>query len=128
MSDKGTKETHENAHIVKESHKSLFDNKENQIMLLKALFKYGYSNFPLEAFPSMSTEEVDEAIRVTLKKLHAIFKNTPSLIHWLHGGLFDSTESVPMALLFIEWYEQHPSQEDNPECNFRYYILFNTLH
>ncbi|XP_019697395.1 uncharacterized protein LOC105184012 isoform X2 [Harpegnathos saltator] len=31
-----------------------------------------------------------------------------------------------MALLFIEWYEQHPFHQDNAECDFReiYHFLY----
>lgn len=121
MSDnKATKETDENTSILIESHKLPFKKREDQIMLLKALFKYGYPNLSFESFPLMSPEAVNEAIKITLEKLHNVFQNIPSLVHWLHGELFKNVESIPMALLFIEWYEQHPSHQNNTECNFRY--------
>lgn len=120
MSDnKTTKKTNENEILI-ESHKLPFKKKEDQIMLLKALFKYGYPNLSFESFPLMSPEALNETIKITLEKLGNVFQNIPSLVHWLHGGLFKNAESVPMALLFIEWYEQHPSHQDNTECNFRY--------
>lgn len=120
MNDKGaTKGTNENISTLKGADELLFD-KDDQIRLLKILFRYGYPDFPLNSFPNIPVEKVHEAMKAMLDKLHVLFKSTPSLVHWLHGGLFRNTESIPMALLFIEWYEQHPSQEDDQECNFRY--------
>ncbi|XP_014471738.1 PREDICTED: uncharacterized protein LOC106742895 [Dinoponera quadriceps] len=125
MSNEETNETIEDDLILEDLHKFPFSKKEEQMKLLKILFKYGY---PLETFPNMmSAEKFEEDIKITLEKLHIIFKEMPSLVHWLQSKLFENTESVPMALLFIEWYEQHPLHKNNhAECNYReiYHFLY----
>ncbi|XP_019697391.1 uncharacterized protein LOC105184012 isoform X1 [Harpegnathos saltator] len=126
MSNNRTKkETYENDAILNNVAKLLSKKKEDQILLLRSLFKYGYPNFPLESF-SVPREEIQKVLKIRLDELRIIFQDTPSLVHWVHGGLFKSNESIPMALLFIEWYEQHPFHQDNAECDFReiYHFLY----
>lgn len=98
-----------------------FGNKENTITVLNALFRHGRRDLPFSIIPSMREyySKIDSALKLT----EIAVKDKASIVHWLRSGLFEENEcNVPLALLFIAWYEQYPSsdQENAMECNFRY--------
>lgn len=101
-----------------------FDNKENTIMILNALFRYGRRDLPFNIIPGMSKKEYHSKMDSALKLAETAVKNKPSLVDWLRSGLFEENEcNVPLALLFIAFYEQHPSSDQKDmECDFRYDI------
>lgn len=110
--------------LTKDKNVSSLSKKEDMIMLLNALFKYGYSNLPSSILPNMSEEERYSALQSILEQTKIAVKKKSSIIDWLNSGIFDNDEySVPMALLLIGLYEQYPlSEQRNEECNFRYDI------
>lgn len=99
-----------------------FGNKENTIMILNALFRHGRQDLPFNVIPGMKEyySKMDSALKLT----EIVVKDKPSIVDWLRSGLFEENEcNVPLALLFIAWYEQYPSSDqENVECNFRYNI------
>lgn len=99
-----------------------FDNKENTIMILNALFRYGRRDLPFNIIPDMSKKEYHSKMDSALRLTETAVKNKPSLVDWLRSGLFEENEyNVPLALLFIAFYEQHPSPDQKDmECDFRY--------
>lgn len=106
----------------------LFNNKEYTIALLRNILKHGYSDLLFSAFSGISIKEIHAAIKKISDDTQVTMKDRPSIIHWLRCGLFESTETcVPLALLFIEWYEQHPSNLESEECNFRYILSFTNF-
>lgn len=101
-----------------------FGSKENTIMILNALFQHGHRDLPYNIIPGMSMKEYHSKMDSALKLSESAVENKPSIIAWLRSGLFEDNDGhVPLALLFIAWYEQRlsPDQED-VECNFRYDI------
>lgn len=99
-----------------------FGNKENTIMILNALFRHGRQDLPFNIIPGLKEyhSKMDSALKLT----EIAVKDKPSIVDWLRSGLFEENEcNVPLALLFIAWYEQYPSSDqENIECNFRYDI------
>lgn len=119
--------------ITKDKKEFSFSKEEDLIMLLNAIFKYGYSNFPSIILPDMSKEERHSAIHSALKEAKIAIDKKPSIIEWLNSGIFDNDGyNVPLALLLIGLYEMCPLCEQKSEkCNFRYGIekkIFNFLH
>lgn len=105
-----------------------FGGKKNVVSILDALFKHGRGNLPFSVIPGMSVTECQSAMDSALGSTETVVKNKPSIINWLRGGLFEANEcNVPLALLFIALYEQHPVPYDkNVECDFR--ELYHFLH
>ncbi|XP_071648925.1 uncharacterized protein [Temnothorax longispinosus] len=107
-----------------------FGDKENTIMILNALFRHGCQDLPFNVIPGMSMKEYHSKMESALELTETAVKNKPSIVDWLRSGLFEEDEcNVPLALLFIALYEQHPSPEDDREdveCNFR--ELYQFLH
>lgn len=98
-----------------------FSNKEDMILLLKALFKYGYSELSPILLPDMSKEACYFAIQSAFERVKIPTNKKPSIIDWLNSGIFDKDEcNIPLALLFISLYEQPLSKQENQECDFRY--------
>jgi len=109
---------HEN--IVADENKPS-NNDDDMIALLNAIFTHGSLDLPPGILPYKSAEERQSVIKSICEQIKDI-KDRPTIINWLQSGLYMNEElNVPLALLLIGWYEQHPSQQDE-ECNFRYVI------
>jgi len=115
------KMTDENEDIMESKRNSLFSRKEDMIALLKALFKHGYSELPFDILPGMTTEEQEAAISAAFQRVKNAVKDRPLIVNWLHSKLFEDNDyKVPLALLFIELYEERLSlDQQKAECNFR---------
>lgn len=115
--------TENNEDVTKSEVNSPFSHKEEMIVLLKTLFKQKeYSDSSFDILPGMSTEEQHAAIASTFQRVKNAVKDRPSIVNWLHSKLFEDNDFlVPMALLFIELYEEHssPDQEKRSKCDFR---------
>ncbi|XP_029176845.1 uncharacterized protein LOC114944947 isoform X2 [Nylanderia fulva] len=123
-------ETRSNKTIQKDKSQPSFNNKEGMISLLNAVFKYGYSDLSPTILPDMSKEECYSAIQSVFEQAKIATDQKPSIIDWLNSSIFDECGdkcNVPLALLFISLYEQHPlSEQENQECDFReiYFFLY----
>lgn len=103
-----------------------FKTAEQQVELIKALFNHGYDGFSLNSLSGIPAEALELAINETREQLETFYRNKPSITSWLSSALFKDCPTLPLALLFIEWYDQHPSNSTTRECNFRYvYSNFN---
>jgi hypothetical protein len=106
--------------IVAEENKSSSQD-DNIIALLNAIFTHGSLDLPSDVLPYKSVEERQSVIKSICEQIKNI-EDKPMIVNWLESGLFMNEElNIPLALLLIGWYEQHPSQKDE-ECNFRYAI------
>ncbi|XP_019883559.1 uncharacterized protein LOC105252306 [Camponotus floridanus] len=115
-----------NKPITKDTNEFSFSKEEDLIMLLNAIFKYGYSNLPSTILPNMSEEERHSALQSALEKAKIAIDKKPSVIEWLNSSIFDNDEyNIPMALLLIGLYELCPlCEQRNEKCNFREIYLF----
>lgn len=108
-----------------------FGNKKDTIMILNALFRHGRWDLPFNIIPNMSMNEYHSKMDSALKVTEIAVKDKPSIVDWLRSGLFEENEcNVSLALLFIAWYEQHPSpDQEDVECNFRelYHFLYKMI-
>ncbi|EZA54846.1 hypothetical protein DMN91_006877 [Ooceraea biroi] len=107
-------------------------SKENDfIALLKTIFRRGYPDLPSDILPGKSAEERQFAIKLLHEQAKRVLEIKPTLVNWLQSGLFvDEEFNVPLALLLIEWYEQHPTPyQENGECNFReiYHFIYKMV-
>lgn len=120
-----TRQNHSEA-ITKENNEPPFSKKEDMIVLMNALFKYGYSNLPSTILPDMSKEERHSELQLALERSKIALNKKPSIIDWLNSGIFGDDEyNIPLALLLIGLYEQYPlSEERKEESNFREIYLF----
>lgn len=100
---------------------SPFSQKKDLIVLLKTICTYGYPDLPFDIIlPDMSEEEQDAEILSLFKRVENAVKDRPSMVNWLRSKLFEDDYKVPLALLFIELYENHSmSDQGKTECNFR---------
>jgi len=104
--------------IVAEENKSSSQDADI-IALLNAIFTHGSLDLPPGELPYKSVEERQSVIKSICEQIKNI-KDKPMIVNWLQSGLFMNEElNIPLALLLIGWYEQHPLQKDE-ECNFRY--------
>ncbi|XP_012230388.1 uncharacterized protein [Linepithema humile] len=119
--------TNKNDDVMNEISSS-FKNKEDMIALLKALFVHGYSDHPFDILPGMSTEEQHAAISSTFQRIENAVKDRPLMVNWLQSKLFEDNDcKVPLALLFIQLYEERSSlDQEKTKCNFReiYHFLY----
>lgn len=119
-----------NKTITKDKKEFSFSKEEDLIMLLNAIFKYGYSDFSSIVMPDMSKEERLSVIESALKEAKIAIDKKPSIIEWLNSGIFENDESnIPLALLLIGLYEICSLCEQKSEkCNFRYGTEKKTLN
>ncbi|XP_011874468.1 PREDICTED: uncharacterized protein LOC105565681 [Vollenhovia emeryi] len=106
-----------------------FGNRLSTIMLLNALFRHGRRDLPFNVIPDRTAQECSSEMDSVLKLTKDLAENKPSLVDWLHSGLFQQDEyNVPLALFLIALYEQRlqPDQKDDIECDFR--ELYQFLH
>ncbi|XP_012536729.1 uncharacterized protein LOC105836915 [Monomorium pharaonis] len=98
-----------------------FGSRKHTLTILNALFNRGHQNvFPEDIIPGISPQEYHSKMNSTFEFTKNVVKDTASIVHWLNNGLFLEDEcNIPMALLFIAWYEQHPTPRKNVECDFR---------
>lgn len=120
----GTENRH-NESMSDESEQA-FSKEEDVIQLLRFIFRHGYSDLPSVILPDKSAEERESAIQSLHEQARTNVVDKPTVVDWLQSGLFtDENSNVSLAMLFIEWYEQHSPMsrtQANGECNFRYSI------
>ncbi|XP_011157193.1 uncharacterized protein LOC105194145 isoform X1 [Solenopsis invicta] len=107
-----------------------FDSKDNTIMILNSLLRYGDEKAPFNIIPNMSLQKYQSEMDWALEMTKAIVKDKPSIAHWLYSGIFEENNEliIPLALLCIARYEQHPSPDrKDVECNFKeiYQFLYH---
>lgn len=97
-----------------------FGTKENMVMILNSLFRHGRRDLLSDIISGMSKEEYDSKMDSAFKLLETAVEDRPSIVEWLHSGLFKENEyNVPLALLFIALYEHPSPNQENVECDFR---------
>ncbi|KAK0180735.1 hypothetical protein PV327_003089 [Microctonus hyperodae] len=97
--------------------------------LLAALKKFGYTD--IQNISNELPSKSKSALRIMINKLRLAAKKCTSrresqIDLWLESGLFDEDDTViPQILKFISIFENHPSFNENPGCNFK--VIYDIL-
>lgn len=97
--------------------------KEKKTLLI-ALKKFGYTD--IQNISNELPSKSKPALRIMINKLRLAAKKCTSrrenqIDMWLDSGLFNEHDTViPQILKFISIFENHPSLDKSPGCNFKY--------
>ncbi|KAL0129305.1 hypothetical protein PUN28_004183 [Cardiocondyla obscurior] len=102
-----------------------FGTKMKTMTILNAIFRYG-QDIPYNIIPGV--KEFHSKIDSSLKQMKNAVENKPTLVDWLKSDLFEENEyNIPLALLFIAWYEQNSSL-DEKDTSFDFRELYHFLY
>ncbi|KAK0079379.1 hypothetical protein PV325_001340 [Microctonus aethiopoides] len=102
--------------------------KEKKTLLI-ALKKFGYTD--IQNISNELPSKSKPALRIMINKLRLAAKKCTSgkenqIDMWLDSGLFNEHDTViPQILKFISIFENHPSLDKSPGCNFK--VIYDIL-